>query len=237
VLRGYASGKPEEVARAREIMRRYSAEVTRFLSGALAPYAAYWSLDYASFRPEEEAGRDLPLHKRNDLLHVDAFPTRPTHGGRILRCFTNINPTASRVWTITDRLPALANRFAREAGLNEIAQRGPLASASLLGKLQRLLGVAAAKRSAYDAFMLRFHDYLKENSGFQETCPKIRLEFPPGSTWICYTDYVPHAVLSGRYALEQTFIVPVGALVTPAQAPIRVLERLAGRPLAPVSAN
>jgi hypothetical protein len=23
----------------------------------------------------EEEGRDLPLHKRNDLLHVDAFPS------------------------------------------------------------------------------------------------------------------------------------------------------------------
>ena len=30
-----------------------------------------------SYRPaeDEEQGRDLPLHKRNDLLHVDAFPS------------------------------------------------------------------------------------------------------------------------------------------------------------------
>ena len=74
----------------------------------------HWSLDYASYRPEEEQSRDLSLHKRNDLLHVDAFPSRPTRGGRILRCFTNINPTRTRNWLTTDRFPALAEKFARD---------------------------------------------------------------------------------------------------------------------------
>jgi hypothetical protein len=98
-----------------------------------------------------------------------------------------------------------------------------------------LLGVRGANRSAYDRFMLRFHDYLKQDSSFQRDCPKVRLEFPPGSTWLCYTDAVPHAVLSGQFALEQTFLVDIGAMVLPDQAPIRVLERIAGRPLAPQS--
>jgi hypothetical protein len=80
--------------------------------------------------------------------------------------------------------------------------------------------------------MLRFHDYLKEKSDFQENCRKVRIEFPPGSTWICFTDSVPHAVLSGQYALEQTFIIDLRGLVTPERAPIRVLEKIAGRPMA-----
>jgi hypothetical protein len=80
--------------------------------------------------------------------------------------------------------------------------------------------------------MLRFHDYLKEKSDFQENAPKQRIDFPPGSTWLCYTDSVPHAVLSGRFALEQTFIIPLNALVTPEKSPIRILEKMAGRPLA-----
>jgi hypothetical protein len=42
---------------------------------------------------------------------------------------------------------------------------------------------------------------------------------------------VPHAVLSGQYALEQTFIIPLTSLVTPDKAPLRVLEKLAGKPL------
>jgi hypothetical protein len=56
------------------------------------------------------------------------------------------------------------------------------------------------------------------------------------TTWICYTDAVPHAVLSGQYALEQTFIIPVRALVTPENSPLRILEKMAGQPLAVAAA-
>ena len=63
-------------------------------------------------------------------------------------------------------------------------------------------------RSAYDRFMLRFHDYLKENTEYQTKWPKIRMEFPPGSTWMVYTDQVPHAAMSGQFMTEQTFIIP-----------------------------
>src|ERR1700722_189847 len=68
-----------DVARLQSIMRQYSKSVVAFLTRFLSPYQAQWQLDYASFRPNEEEGRDLPLRKRNDLLHTDAFPTRPTH--------------------------------------------------------------------------------------------------------------------------------------------------------------
>ena len=47
-----------------------------------------------------------------------------------------------------------------------------------------------------------------------------------------YTETVPHAVLAGQYALEQTFLVDPAAMVTPDSAPIRVLEKMAGAPLA-----
>src|SRR3990167_10797858 len=62
-----------------EIMRNYSARVKEFLSQLLSPYANEWKMDYASFRPYQEQGRKLRLRARNDLLHVDAFPTRPLH--------------------------------------------------------------------------------------------------------------------------------------------------------------
>jgi hypothetical protein len=39
-------------------------------------------------------------------------------------------------------------------------------------------------------------------------------------------------VLSGQYALEQTLIIPLQAMVAPEKAPIRVLEKIAGMPLA-----
>jgi hypothetical protein len=231
VLRGAASSGEDE-ARLHEIMRRFSTEVTKFLSQLLQPYAAHWTLDYASYRPEEEQGRDLPVHKRNDLLHVDSFPTRPMHGRRILRCFININPTVPRVWNTTDEFSVLAQQFALDAGLAGFAAKGSPRGNPLVSGVKKMFGMKAADHSAYDKFMLHFHDYLKEKSDFQENCRKERIEFPPQSVWLCYTDSVPHAVLSGQYALEQTFIIGLDGLVTPERAPIRVLEKIAGKPLA-----
>ncbi len=234
VLRGFASSQTQDVARLRHIMLHYSAAVTSFLSSFLAPYREHWSLDFASFRPLEEEGRDLSLHKRNDLLHVDAFPSRPTRGGRILRVFTNINPTKARIWHTTDRFDVLAQRFAAAAGLQQIAERSSSSLSSLRRSATRLVratGLPLADRSAYDRFMLRFHDYLKENADFQHNCEKIRLEFPPRATWIVFTDAVPHAALSGQFALEQTYIVPHQALLSPDKAPINILESLCGRTL------
>jgi hypothetical protein len=51
------------------------------------------------------------------------------------------------------------------------------------------------------------------------------------SSWLVFTDMVSHAVLAGQYALEQTFIVSRKALLCPDQAPVNILERLAGIPL------
>jgi hypothetical protein len=51
------------------------------------------------------------------------------------------------------------------------------------------------------------------------------------ATWIVFTDSVAHAVMSGQYAIEQTFLVPPESLVAPQHAPYRILENIAGRPL------
>ncbi|HMK31765.1 MAG TPA: Kdo hydroxylase family protein, partial [Terriglobales bacterium] len=230
VLGGFPARDPQ-FARLAGILGTYSAQVISFLGDFLRPYSQRRFLDYASFRPIEEEGRSLPLHKRNDLLHVDAFPSRPTHGGRILRVFTNIHASRSRVWATTDRFPVLATNLAQKAGLKSFAARGD----SLGSRLRRVLhqtGLPVPDRSPYDSFMLRFHDYLKEDSAFQANCQKVRTEFPPMSTWLVFTDGVPHAVLAGQHALEQTFIIPVDVLVCPGEAPIRVLESLCGRALA-----
>jgi len=233
VLRGSVTESREDTTRLHQIMRHYSEEVTSFLSKVLKPYAPHWSLDFASFRPEEEKGRDLPLHKRNDLMHVDAFPTRPTRGNRILRCFTNINPAQPRVWLTTERFPKLAQQFARDAGLEKFALQNGSSSGSFFNTFKRAVGLKVVDRSAYDKFMLRFHDYLKENNDFQSNWPKVQLSIPPVSTWMCFTDSVPHAVLSGRFALEQTLIIPLRALIQPEKSPLRILENIAGKKLAP----
>lgn len=228
-LRG-VSGDTRTVGRLHSILRNYSDAVVKFLDAFLGPYAGRRILDFASFRPLEEENRDLPLHKRNDLLHVDAFPSRPTRGGRILRVFTNLNPAKPRVWNTTDGFDALARKYAEAAGLRDIAED----ESFLVRTVQSWggkLGFRGMGRTPYDMFMLRFHDFLKENAEFQSTCPKIRMDFPPLATWLVFTDSVAHAVLSGQYAIEQTFLIPPKALVAPAQAPYRILEEIAGHPL------
>jgi hypothetical protein len=229
VLRGIA-GDPTTVERVHSIFRSYSREVIGFLGKFLSPYAGRWALDFASFRPIEEERRGLPLHKRNDLLHVDAFPSRPTRGGRILRVFSNLNRDKPRVWNTTDNFEALARAHAERAGLRQIAEDDSFVSRTVQSWGAKL-GFGGFGRTPYDMFMLRFHDYLKENHEFQKNCLKNRMEFPPLSTWLVFTDSVAHAVLSGRFAIEQTFLIPAPALIAPQFAPYKILENIAGRPL------
>jgi hypothetical protein len=224
------SGSREEIERLRRILREYSRSALAFLAGLFPGYARSWDVDYASFRPIEEEGRELPPTSRNDRLHVDAFPTRPTHGGRILRFFTNIHPERAREWVSGGTFDRLAPRYAVGSGLLEEALRHGRPSAA--DRLLRAIGARRRLPSPYDAFMLRFHDFLKENEEFQASAERERFSFPPGSSWIVLTDMVSHAVLSGRFALEQTVIVGRDSLVAPELAPVAILERLAGRPLA-----
>lgn len=231
-ITGFEAAEPATTERLRRIMRRYSKDVIDFLGGFLGPYRYQWKVDYASYRPEEEAGRDLALRKRNDLLHTDAFPTRPTGGDRILRFFNNINPEKTRNWITTDTFDVLVEKM--RAGKLNGGSSVPLPASMSIPPAKRALAavglgslVPALKRSPYDEFMMNFHNYLKENSGFQQKCTKQHWEFPPGSSWMVYTDMVSHAVLSGQFALEQTLIVAKEAMVVPEKSPYGVLSRLA----------
>ncbi|HLH16161.1 MAG TPA: Kdo hydroxylase family protein [Bryobacteraceae bacterium] len=230
-LRGEISGLDRSARAAREplraMLRRFSDAAVEWAAGLVPRYSGLWRMDYASLRPLEEAGRNLPFKKRNDLLHTDAFPTRPTGGGLILRIFWNLHRSRPRVWQTTDPFPVVARRYAAAAGLGRATQRGWFGRALLHG-----LGLPVKLRTPYDSFMLRFHDYLKANTEFQLTSPKYRMEFPAGAAWMVFTDVVPHAVESGQYAMEQTLIVPREALAEPERAPVSVLEAMCGRKLA-----
>lgn len=221
-----------ELEQMRGAMRRYSAGVDAFLSRFLVPYARRWRLDYASFRPIEEENRDLPLHRRNDLLHTDAFPTRPTRGRRILRFFHNIHPTRTRDWVVGEPFGRVVDKFAP----GKLALPKPDGLVAGAGKLMaRAIGLGGllpqVKRTPYDEFMMQLHNAMKEDSEFQRGCSREKVQFAPGSSWMVYTETVPHAVLAGQYALEQTFLVDPGAMVVPDSAPVRILEKMTGAPL------
>ena len=222
---------PKTIAQMHEILRNYSRRVSDFLAKLLSPYAPSWQLDYASFRPFQEKGRKLRTRARNDLLHVDAFPTRPMHGSRILRFFTNINPVESRRWVTSKSCGELIEEFGGKAVpfpktvgytlKDRLSQK--------MAQVFRRAKIPIVLRSPYDAFMLQMHHFLKENKKFQRDAQKDFWEFPPFSCWAVYTDLVSHAALSGQYALEQTFIIPQNALLLPDQSPVSILERLSKR--------
>lgn len=228
-LTGYESAQSSDAEWLREILKKFSADADRFVKQTLAPYAGAIRLDFASFRPIEEQGRDLRVRARNDLLHTDAFPSRPTNGDRILRFFVNLNPSESRIWITSQTFEPLAEQFGHAAGLDAIGRMAHSGLAHAARDLGRTLGLTV--RSPYDRFMMHFHNWLKENDDFQKNCPKSRWEFAPLAVWMVYTDMVTHAVLSGQFAIEQTFLVSRRAMLEPEHSPAGVLERLCGCPV------
>ena len=69
--------------------------------------------------------------------------------------------------------------------------------------------------------------------------PQTPIDFPAGSTWIAFTDCVSHAAMAGQFRLEQTFLLPVDAMLQPraiAAADSRAHQTAAAR-LADVQPN
>jgi 3-deoxy-D-manno-oct-2-ulosonic acid (Kdo) hydroxylase len=175
-----------------------------------------------SFRPVEVKGRHYSKISDDRLLHIDAFPSRPMRGRRILRFFANVAPASQRHWHVGEPFEDFARAF-----LPRVGPHWP-------GKswLYDRLGVTHGRRSLYDELMLSLHDAAKLDANFQQNSPHQAIDFPPGSCWLVFTDMVLHAALGGEFALEQTFHLDVDELTEPERAPIRVLERLSGKSLA-----
>ncbi len=221
---GYLQTSPVQGEAVRRAFARFSQDVTAWLTQTLPRYAATWKPDRGSYRPEEEATRRLRQTARNDLLHVDAFPNRPTQGCRILRVFANINPTEPRVWVTSEPFAKLLERFGVAAGLPGARHAGWLKH---VGKnLLHVFRPGRPRHSAYDRFMLRFHDYLKMNDKFQEKTPKHLWNFTPGAVWLAMTDACSHAVLRGRFALEHSYFIPAEGLALPDESPAALLQRM-----------
>jgi hypothetical protein len=226
---GFRRRESGQEERLRALLGGFSRAATAWLAGLLPRYAGSWTADRAALHPEEEATRRLRPTARNDLLHVDAFPTRPTHGRRILRLFVNLNPTDPRVWATADPFPALLERFGRRAGLPSAG--GGTWVRSLREGLWRVVRPGGPRRSPYDDFMLRLHHYLKANESFQERTAKRVWRFPPGSAWLAFTDTVSYAVLRGRWALEHSYLVSPASLALPDEAPVALLARACKLPV------
>jgi hypothetical protein len=95
------------------------------------------------------------------------------------------------------------------------------------------LRVTKGRRSIYDHLMLSLHDVAKSDLAYQRDCAQETVRFAPGTTWLCFSDQVMHAAVSGQYMFEQTIHLPVAALYDPSRSPLAILERLTGRALVP----
>ena len=209
--------------RLRQTLARFSESAASLVDGLFGAYRGRLTRARASFRPAEIAGRSSLWRKDDTRLHVDAFPASPVQGRRILRAFANVNPQGrARSWRIGESFELLASRFAPRLSLPWPGQ----------ARLLRALRLTKARRAPYDALMLQLHDQMKQDGEYQRTCRQTAFDFPAGSTWLAFTDQVSHAAMAGQYQFEQTFLLPVDAMVDPRRSPLRVLERLKGRPLA-----
>lgn len=206
------------------LTRRYAAFARDLLDRLVPAYAPQLLRRRTSFRPGAVAERALSPRKDDRRLHVDAFPSTPVGGDRILRVFSNVDPQGrGRVWNVgADGFEDFARAFQPKVRPGGAAMRRLMAAA----------GVTRGLRTGYDQAMLDLHDAAKLDTAWQAAAPFERLEFPAGSSWIVYTDGVLHAALSGQHAFEQTFLLPVEGMVDPQRSPLRVLERLTGRVLA-----
>jgi hypothetical protein len=223
VLKG-AAGDEAAQAWLTGVLEGYAAWALALVREAAPGYADDLVLGKTSFRPRP-AEQAISPRKDDRRLHVDAFPSQPVQGRRILRVFRNVNPWGEdRVWQTGETFTYHAARFLpRIWAERRLAPPGWLLQAARITK---------GRRTAYDALMLALHDAAKADDEFQAASPRQTHTLAPGMSWLVFTDSVPHAALSGRFALEQTFLLPVEAMADPDAAPLRVLERMTGRRLA-----
>lgn len=176
-----------------------------------------------SYRPVEIYGRKAASYKKDDTrLHVDAFPSSPTNGMRILRVFSNINPhNQPRVWHIGEPFQKVAERF-----LPQVTKYN-----ALLAKILKISKITKSFRTHYDHTMLQIHDRMKKDIHYQANVSFQEVNFPSNSTWIVFTDQVSHAALKGQFLLEQTFYLPTHAMQEPIRSPLSVLEGMVGKSL------
>jgi len=196
-------------------MHRFAVYAKDVIDTLLPQYTTDVRWGRTSYRPAEIKGRPTSKRKDDTRVHVDSFAATPVNGLRILRVFCNINPYGEpRVWHVGESFPQVLNRFSQQIPDFNATQ----------AKLLKLVKATKTLRSPYDHYMLHLHDNMKLDDHYQQTLTKKRIEFPASSTWVVFTDQVSHAALSGQFLLEQTFYLPVDAMIEPDFSPLRQWE-------------
>ncbi|TFW30875.1 Kdo hydroxylase family protein [Massilia horti] len=193
------------------------------LLGTLAPcYTGKMKRGPVSFRPSVVETRVQSWRADDRRLHVDAFPSRPNRGERLLRVFYNANPDGvPRVWRVGEPFETVAGRFLPKLKPYSRWQARALS----------MLGVTKSLRSEYDHLMLQLHDAMKSDADYQKNAPQVKMPFPAGSAWVCFSDQTAHAAMSGQYMIELTVQLPPSEQYDPQASPLAILSRMTGRQL------
>lgn len=201
---------------------RFRTQARALIHSLLPRYTNALRLAPTSYRPSQVETRSQSWRADDRRLHVDAFPSRPNYGERILRVFTNVNPHGvARAWRVGEPFEDVAKRF--------LPRSKPYSRWQ--AKALNALHVTKSLRSEYDHLMLQLHDGMKSDLQYQKEAPQVAMPFPPGSVWVCFSDQTSHAVMSGQYMMEQTFHLPVAQQYEPDASPLAILTRLTGRTL------
>ena len=204
------------------MMTRYRTQSHLLVNTILPRYKDHLHLAPTSFRPNQIVTRNQSWRADDKRLHVDAFPSRPNYGERILRVFINVNPNkVPRVWRIGEPFEAIVDRF--------LADTKPYSAWQ--AKVLNAFGITKSLRSEYDHLMLQLHDSMKRDLNYQRNCPQLTVEFPTGSVWICFSDQTSHAAMSGQFMMEQTFHLPALNQYNPNTSPLAILRNHMGREL------
>jgi hypothetical protein len=220
-LKGAAGDAPTQAALAAMILR-FRAQAHALLAALFPRYTLSLRCGAASFRPMLVETRAQSWRADDRRLHVDAFPSRPNRGERLLRVFANVNPDGvARVWRVGEPFEQVAQRF-----LPRMKRYSPWRAKGL-----QALGVTKSLRTEYDHLMLQLHDAMKSDLQYQQDAPQVEFAFPSGATWVCFSDQASHAAMSGQYLLEQTMQLPPGRQYDTTASPLAILSRLTGRVL------
>ena len=227
VLKGAAGSAQDQQALA-AMVGRFRQQALQLVDDLLPEYKGQLRVAPTSFRPKQVETRAQSVRADDQRMHVDAFPSRPSYGERLLRVFTNLNPHGvPRVWRVGEDFETIARRFLPQAKPYRLWQ----------AKLLNAVHATKSLRSEYDHLMLQLHDLMKFDVQYQKNGTQVTVPFPPGSVWVCFSDQATHAVMSGQFMMEQTLYLPPGKEVDPQASPLAILTRLVGRPLVGVGAG
>ncbi len=221
LLKG-AVGDAATLAELAGMIGRFRRQAAQLIEAMLPQYRDAMRLAPTSYRPAKVETRAQSWRADDRRLHVDAFPSRPNYGERILRVFSNINPEGvPRIWRIGEPFEAVARHFLPRAK----------AYSGWQARCLQALRITKSLRSEYDHLMLQLHDGMKSDLDYQQDAQQMTMAFAPGSTWICFSDQTSHAVMSGQFMLEQTLHLPALAQYDRSASPLAILSRLTGRAL------